>query len=88
MDMSVLDQVRRIAADLFDLPIERIGTESSSETIDQWDSLAHLNFALSLEEAFDVQLEPEEIEEMVSIGQAAKTIEAARSRRSAWKSIQ
>lgn len=76
MTASILDQVRGVASDLFSLPLDRIKPESSPESIDSWDSTQHLNFVLALEEKFDMQLSPEEMEQMRNVGEAAKVIES------------
>jgi len=76
--MSVSDQVRRVAADLFQVPLDRILLESSPETLEQWDSVQHLNLVLAIENEFDLQLEPEQIDNMKSIGQIVSLIEASR----------
>lgn len=75
MTLAVLDQVRGIASDLFGLPVNRIISESSPETIEGWDSIQHLNFVLALEEKFGFQLSPEEMEQMRNIGEAARLVE-------------
>jgi acyl carrier protein len=72
---NVLEQVRTIASDIFSVPVSRIQTDSTPETIESWDSIQHLNLALSLEEKFSVQLSPEEIEQMRNIGEIARLIE-------------
>ena len=64
---SILDQVRRIAADVFTMPLEQVTTESSAETIGNWDSLQHLNVVLALEQSFGLEFAPEEIEQMLSV---------------------
>jgi len=48
---------------------------SSPDTIDTWDSIQHLNFVLALEEKFGLQLSPEEMEQMRSVGEAAQLIQ-------------
>jgi acyl carrier protein len=60
---TILDQLRGVASDLFNIPASRITAESSPETIDAWDSTQHLNFVLALEEKFGLQLSPEEMEQ-------------------------
>jgi len=72
---SILDQVRGVASDLFSVPMDRITANSSPDTIDTWDSIQHLNFVLALEEKFGLQLSPEEMEQMRSVGEAAKLIQ-------------
>lgn len=67
MTESVLDQVRLMAADIFNVPLENVGAESSPDTIENWDSLQHLNLVLALEQHFGLEFVPEEIEQMLSI---------------------
>ena len=76
MTSSILDQIRGVASDLFNIPVDRITAASSPETIEMWDSIQHLNFVLALEEKFGLQLSPEEMEQLRNIGEAAKLIES------------
>jgi len=72
---TILDQIRGIASDLFGIPMDRITADSSPETIETWDSTQHLNFVLALEETFALQLSPEEMEQMRTVGETARVIE-------------
>ena len=76
MTSPILDQVRGVVSDLFNLPLNRVTADSSPETIEAWDSTQHLNFVLALEEKFSVQLSPEEMEQLQSVGAAAKLVES------------
>lgn len=75
MTSNIFEQVRGIASDLFNVPSERITSESSPENIEAWDSTQHLNLVLALEEKFDIQLSPEEMEKMRNIGEVVKVVE-------------
>jgi acyl carrier protein len=77
LTQPILDQVRSIASDLFGVPVDRITSASSPETIEAWDSTQHLNFVLALEEKFGLQLSPEDMEQMRNVGEAAKLVESA-----------
>ncbi len=79
MTASTLQQVRSIASDIFGVPADKITPESSPETIENWDSMQHLNLVLAIEERFGVQLEPEDIEQMKNIGAVAAVVEKLRS---------
>jgi acyl carrier protein len=72
---STLDQVRSIASDIFGVPAAKVTAESSPQTIETWDSMQHLNLVLAIEEKFGLQLSPEEIEEMKSVGAVANVVE-------------
>jgi acyl carrier protein len=73
---TILELVRAIASDLFAIPVDRVKAESSPENIEAWDSTQHLNFVLAIEEKFGLQLSPEEMEQMHSVGEAAKLVES------------
>jgi acyl carrier protein len=49
------------------VPIEMISGDSSPDTIEEWDSLKHMNLVLALEEEFGIQFTDEQIVEMLSV---------------------
>jgi acyl carrier protein len=76
ISMTVLEQVRTAAADVLQVAPEKITDASTPEQIESWDSVQHLNLILALETHFKVEFEPEEIEQMNSIGKIASVLEA------------
>jgi acyl carrier protein len=72
---STFEQVRDIASDIFSVPADKITAASSPETIENWDSMQHLNLVLAVEEKFGVQLDPEDIEKMKNIGAVAALVD-------------
>jgi acyl carrier protein len=76
---STLEQVRNVASDIFGIPADQITTESSPETIENWDSMQHLNLVLAIEEKFGVQFDPEDIEQMNNVGAVATLVEKLQS---------
>ena len=44
--------------------VEEVTIDASQKNCEQWNSLRHLALASELEDAFDLELEPEEIAEM------------------------
>jgi acyl carrier protein len=76
LTLTILDQVRGIASDLFGVPVHQILAESSPEMIEAWDSIQQLNFVLALEEKFGLQLSPEEVEQLRNVGEAARLVES------------
>jgi acyl carrier protein len=67
MTEPLLDRIRRVAADVLETSADKITLDSSPETIDTWDSVHHLNLVLALEQEFDLQFEPEEIDQMKDV---------------------
>jgi acyl carrier protein len=63
----ILDPVRDIFQDLFQVPREAVTLDASQSTLDSWDSLQHLNVILALEESFGLSFVPEEMERMTSV---------------------
>ena len=55
---------------------DAIDTATDQHNCDKWDSLHHLNLIVELEDAFDMEFEPEEIAEMKSFEAVKKAIES------------
>jgi len=58
------EKLRIIVADILEIPVEEINSETSMDTVEDWDSLKHLNLILAIEETFDVSLLVDEVTEM------------------------
>ena len=78
MNTPFLDRVRGIFSDVFQIPLEQVQAESSPDTIPNWDSLQHLNLVLALEQEFQVQFTPEEIEQLLSVELVAALLDEKR----------
>jgi acyl carrier protein len=76
---STFAQVRDIASEIFGIKADKITSESSPKTIENWDSMQHLNLVLAIEEKFGVQFDPEDIEEMQNIGAVAVLVQKLQS---------
>jgi len=63
----VFSRVAAIAAAVFCVPESSLGPRSSPDNIESWDSLHHLSLVLALEQEFNVQFSPEEIEQLLSM---------------------
>src|SRR5581483_2536947 len=79
MNAAVLDQVRRIASELFDVPLSQLTADSSPATVESWDSVQHLNLVLEMEQTFGVHFEPDEMEQMQSLGAIAEMVAGKQS---------
>ena len=58
---NVNNRILKVMSLVFEVPIEMLNEESSSDTIGSWDSLKHLNLILALEEEFDIVIPDEEV---------------------------
>lgn len=70
MEEKVLEIMREVFG------IENMSTDASQKNCEQWDSLRHLALASELEDAFNLELEPEEIAEMTDFSRVIAMLES------------
>ena len=75
MNSPLFERVRGITADILEVGPDQIMPQSSSENIETWDSVHHLNLILAFEQEFGVQLEPEEIDQMNNVERIIRILE-------------
>jgi acyl carrier protein len=68
------DRLRQILAETLGVPTVEIPEEASVENTPQWDSVAHLNFVLSVEQSFGVTLTVEEAVAMTELPEARRLL--------------
>jgi acyl carrier protein len=59
-------KIKQVMSAVFEIPIESIADNASSDNIENWDSLRHLNLILALEEEFGVLIPDEEVGNLVN----------------------
>ena len=59
--MSDLLKYNEIFCEIFDVDESQLNENFSSETVEKWDSVMQLSLVTSIEETFDIMLEPEDI---------------------------
>ncbi len=67
MPQTVRDRTNRVVSDVLGAPLTAIEDDSSPDTIDGWNSLAHLNLVLALEAEFEVTFSDEDATDMLSV---------------------
>jgi acyl carrier protein len=60
-------RLREILASVLEVPVEEIPEDASTDSIEAWDSLAHMNLILAVEDAFGVTIPDEEAADLTSI---------------------
>lgn len=60
-------ELKTILADTLGVPAQDINADASTDTLQQWDSVAHINVILSLESRYGVSFTPDEILELNSL---------------------
>jgi acyl carrier protein len=66
------DKVEKIFKGLF--PSYQINSNFSRDTCDEWDSINHLNLVFELENEFEVNIEPDEMINIISIETAMELL--------------
>ena len=64
MENNIEDRIKNVMSAVFEIPIQEINDQSSSDKIVSWDSLKHMNLVIALEEEFNMQFSENEILEM------------------------
>lgn len=67
-------QVRNIMVKVLRIKETEISTHASRENSDKWDSLAHMNLMLAMEEKFGIEFEDVEIVEIASLSALIESI--------------
>ena len=59
-------KIKQVMSAVFEIPVESIADDASSDNIENCDSLRHLNLILALEEEFGVSIPDEEVGNLVN----------------------
>ena len=57
-----------------EIPVEQLNMQSSTDTVESWDSLRQMNLILALEEEFSLAFTDEEIVDMQSVEIVVETL--------------
>lgn len=58
------EKLQSIFSNVLNIPLENVSENSSMENTKEWDSLAHLNLLLTIEEEFNIKFPMEKIQEV------------------------
>ena len=78
---EILSKLQPIFHDVFDDGSISVGRESSAETIEGWDSLAHINLVTSVEQEFGVRFALGELQSLKNVGDMVDLMQAKLARR-------
>lgn len=72
--MEVLEKVIEIVATTCDVDKSEVNENSTVGDFPAWDSVGHLSILSSVEDAFDISFEPEEMMEMEDVKDIAEAV--------------
>jgi acyl carrier protein len=65
--MDLFDKVQQVIATTLNVAPDKITRETCDQDLVTWDSLAHVNLMMSLEQRFDLFLEVEDFSRLTSV---------------------
>ena len=65
--MELFEKIQNLIASTLKVPPDRVTRETSDKDLVAWDSLAHVNLMMSLEQTFDLFLEVEDFTQLTSV---------------------
>jgi len=74
VNQDVFSEVLRTAANVLSVDVKRLSADSSPVEVESWDSVRHLNLILALEAKYAIAFEPEEMDQMRTLGEIATVI--------------
>lgn len=57
---DILEQVKQVFARVMEVDPSQVGPATSPDNLEQWDSVAHVQLVMGLEEQFNLTISPEE----------------------------
>ena len=65
---DLLPEIQEIFRDVFDDPTLIITRESNASTVEDWDSLAHVNLVTAIEKKYKIRFALGELQELKNVG--------------------
>jgi acyl carrier protein len=72
---DLLSQIQDIFQDIFDDPSLIITRDSNASTVEDWDSLAHVNLVTAIEKRYKIRFALGELQELKNVGDMIDLIE-------------
>lgn len=60
------NKIKNVISSIFDVNINEISDDTSPDSLDNWDSMGHMNLIVALEEEFNIIFDEDEITEMLN----------------------
>ena len=76
MNDNIKNRIKNVIGNVLLIPVDDINENSSSENIENWDSLKQINLVLALEEEFHIEFKDDEIMDMNDFGKLVNTIQS------------
>jgi acyl carrier protein len=73
---EIVEKTCDVLRDFFGDAAGDVTEETNSESVEDWDSVSHIQVIFEIEEVFGVQFDADDIPQLVSVGAIADEVEA------------
>jgi acyl carrier protein len=73
---ELVPQIKQLLSELFNVKVDTLSMNSSTDNVDGWDSLGQLMVIVELEQRFGVQISPERGEDLTSVASIEEFLKA------------
>jgi acyl carrier protein len=77
----ILADVAEVIRDVVDLPGLTVNSQTTAESVEEWDSFNHINIVVAIEARFGIKFLAAEIEQLKNVGDLTALIEEKLSAR-------
>lgn len=74
MEEKIYEKLNEIFRDIFDDDEIVVTPETNSDSIEDWDSLEHINLVVAIEKTFDLKFSMDEVTGMQNVGEMVEII--------------
>jgi len=71
---NTVERIKNTIASTFEVPMETIGDESSSQTIEKWDSIGQINLVMALEQELGLSFTMDEIVQLKDFASICRVV--------------
>ncbi len=73
---AIMAKLEELMVDVFDVDDLVVTETTSADDVEEWDSLSHIRFMITVERFFKIRFLNEEVADLKNIGDLARTIAA------------
>ena len=75
MSTDIETRVNRVFQTVFDVPDLTVGSETTANDVEGWDSLTHIDLIVAVEKEFKIRFRTAEVNGMKNVGDLVRLIE-------------
>ena len=66
---EIQQELKQVLVNIFQASAGTISTKTTSDDVEKWDSMNHINMILALEQEFGIRYDEEQVVSMLSVGE-------------------